>query len=152
MRRAFAIAAAFALLALAVLLHTSIKDFLWAHPWLHSTIVVLPTIALAIFAYLEWLDAAEANTLRADANVLQARIADLTAQLDTERNKHLQQIAQNTQKSLSPADVNAGILRKHLGAIVSVTEGQGYWPTNPEIAQVSDNNIAERRTGEGEFS
>src|ERR1017187_1212059 len=103
MRRAFAIASVFALLVLAAVVHTSIKDFLWAHPWWHSAIVALPTIALAVFAYFESLHAAEANTLRADANVLRSRIADLEA----ERNRHLQQIAKNTQRPRTLAERNA---------------------------------------------
>src|SRR5208282_1302275 len=85
------------LLLLAVLLHTPIKDFLWVHPWWQSTLVALPTIALAVFAFLELRHTDEANELRRKIADLEAqrnqhlrRIADLEA----ERNQHLQQIAE----------------------------------------------------------
>jgi len=145
MNRVFAISAVAALLILAVLLHTSIKDWLWVHPWWHSAIVALPTIALAIFAYFDLQHADEANTLRGEANILRGRIADL----EEERNHHLQQIAENTRKPATQAERNASILLKYLRARVKVSEGQGGWGDAPEIVQVSDDNIVTLFTPRG---
>ena len=131
-----------------IVLHSDIKDFLWTHPWWHSFLVALPTIALPILAYFESRHSGEANTLRieanglrAEANVLQGRIANLTTELDAERNKHLEQIAKNTEKAVTPAEKNADTLRKHLRAKVTVSEEHGDWSDTPEIAEVSDDNI-----------
>jgi hypothetical protein len=138
MKRVFAISSVVVLLLLAALLHTSIKDFLWAHPWWHSTIVAVPTIALAVFAYLELRHSGEANALRREANILRGHIAKLEA----ERNRHLQQIAENTRKPVTQAERNASTLRKHLGAKVAVSEEHGDWGSiTPEIVEVSDENI-----------
>ena len=49
-------------------------------------------------------------------------IADLKKELDAERNKHLQQIANNTQRPLSEAEVNARILKKYIGKRAEITE------------------------------
>jgi hypothetical protein len=115
-----------------VVLHSAIKDFLWTHPWWHSFLAAVPAIALPILSYLEWRHSGEANVLR-------SRIANLTA----ERNQHLQQIAKNTEKPITQAERNAATLRKHLGACVTVSEGQGDWgnTNTPEIADVSDDNV-----------
>jgi len=131
-----------------VLLRTAIKDFLWTHPWWHGFLIAVPTIALPILAYFELRHSGEANRLRieandlrAEANALQGRIAKLTTELDAERNKHLQQIAKNTEKPVTQAERNAEILRKHLRAKVTVIEGRGGWGNTPEIAEVSDDNL-----------
>ena len=125
-----------------VLLHAAIKDFLWTHPWWHSFLAAVPAMAVPILAYFEWRHSGEANGLRIEANALRKRIADLTAELDTERNKHLQQIARNTEKSATQAEKNADTLRRHLRAKVTVNEERGVdWSNTPEIAQVSDDNI-----------
>src|SRR5271166_316649 len=100
MKRVFAITSVLILLLFAVLLHTSIRDFLWIHPWLHSALVALPTITLAI---LELYHSGEANRYRAEANRLRA-------ELDAERNKHLEQIAKNVQRPVSQAERNAETL------------------------------------------
>jgi hypothetical protein len=145
MNRVFAIASVAALLILAVLLHTPIKDFLYIHPWFHSAIVAMPTIALAVFAYFDLQHADEANSLREDANRLRRRIA----YLEEERNHHLQQIAENTRKPITQAERNASILRKHLRAKVKVSEGQGGWSDAPEIVEISDDNIVTLFTARG---
>jgi hypothetical protein len=148
MKRVFAIAAVAELVLLVVLRRSAIKDFLWTHPWWHSFLIAVPTIALPILAYFELRHSREANTLRieanglrAEANVLQGRIADLSAELDSERNKHLQQIAKNTEKPVTQAERNAATLRKHLKAKVTVSEERGSWGNTPEIVEVSDDNI-----------
>jgi hypothetical protein len=53
MKRALTIAAVADLIILAILLHTSLKDWLWTHPWWHSFLVAVPTIALAVIAFVE---------------------------------------------------------------------------------------------------
>ena len=166
MKRAFAIAVLAYLVLVAIVLHSDIKDFFWAHPWWQSFIAALPEIALAVFAGFELRHSDEANTLRAEANEhraeanrLGSRIAALTSELDTERNthlreitrltaeldaernKHLQQIANNTARPVTQAERNADILRKHLRANVTVSEGQGGWSNTPEIAEIKDDIV-----------
>lgn len=132
MKRAFAVASVIVLLILAVLLHSPIREFLWIHPWWHSAFVALPAIALAVF---DSLHSREANALRSEANRLRA-------ELDAERNTHLQEIARNTARPVTQADRNADTLRRHLGAKVTVTKEHGSWGNNtPEIVEVSDDNI-----------
>jgi hypothetical protein len=131
------------------LFYSDIKDFIWAHPWWQSALAASPEIALAVFAWIESRHSgeanklrAEANDLRAEANRLRARNAELTSELDTERNKHLQQIADNTRKPVTRAQRNADLLRKHLRATVTVTEGQGNWGgITPEIVEVKDDVV-----------
>jgi hypothetical protein len=134
MKRVFAITVVVVLVFVVVLLHSAIKDFLWTHPWWHSLLLAVPTIALPILAYFELRHSSEANTLR-------ARIANLTAELDAERNKHLQQIAKNTEKPVTQAERNANTLRRHLRAKVTVSEEHGTWASTPEIVEVTDDNI-----------
>ena len=148
-RRALAIFS-FIFLAVAVFaVWPEIKHFLWAHPWWQSTIAALPAIALATLAYLELRHSGEANRLRADANELQKRIGELEA----ERNMHLQQIAENTKKPITQAERNAETLRKHLRANVAVVnQDGGTWPSSPEIAEVSEDNIVTLFTPRGHTS
>lgn len=143
------------LVLIGLVLHSAIKDFLWTHPWWHSSIVAIPVIAVPILGYLELRHSNEANILRSEANAfrgdanrlqeranaLQEQIAVVSAERDAERIKALQAIAANTVKPLTQAERNAAILRKYLTARAFVTEGQGYWGNRPEIADVSDSNI-----------
>jgi len=156
MRRAVVIAAIIGWVFALILFWPDIKDFLWTHPWWHSFLVAIPGIAVPILAWFELRHSAEANALRADANrlraeanVLQDQIGQLTVELNAERNAHLQQIAENTKKPVTQAERNANILRRHLGANVAVSEGQGGWPTAPEIVEVSDDNIVSLFTPHG---
>ncbi len=170
MKRTFAIAGIAELCILALLLHNYIKDFLFIHPWWQGFIAALPAIAVPILAWFELQHSREANHLRIEANDLrndanthriranglqedlnksvaqiaglQGKIADLTRELDTERNKHLQQIAANTQRPLSEAEINAGILRKHIGERAAVSESHGNWGGGAIIAELNANNIA----------
>jgi hypothetical protein len=100
MRRVFVFTSVAALLFLAVLLQTPVKDFLWAHPWWHSNIVALPAIVLALVANALRMDA---NRQRAEASALEIRIEKLTAELSAERNKHPEPIAANTEKPVTRA-------------------------------------------------
>jgi hypothetical protein len=131
-----------------VFLFSDIVRMLAARPWWEDFIVALATVAVPILAFLELRHSAEANRLRGEANGerrrandLREEIGRLTAERDAERNKHLEQIAANTRRQLTPAERNAEILRRHIGACVSVTEGQGGWSSTPLIVEVSDANI-----------
>lgn len=124
MKRLVTIVSVVILLVWAALLHTSIKNFFWVHPWWHSALVAIPTIVLGL---LEVRHNREANRLRAE--------------LDTERNKELKQIAKNIERPVTQAEKNAETLRRHLRSKVAVSEGQGNWPSAPEIVEVSEDHI-----------
>lgn len=162
MRRVVAIAVIAEFCLVALLLHNQIKDFFWAHPWWQSFLVAIPGIAAPIFAWFELQHSRDANELRIEANdhrdranalqeeqnksvaeiaELQRKNAELSKELDRERNAHLQQIAANTQRPPSEAEINARILKKYIGQRVAVTEGQGYWGGTTVIAEVNENNI-----------
>jgi len=109
MRRAVAIAAIIGWVFALFLFLPDIKNFLLTHPLWHIALAAMPGIAVLVLAWFELRHSAEANTLRADANRLrseqndlQNQIAELTAELAAERNKHLPQIAENSKQ---PADI-----------------------------------------------
>jgi hypothetical protein len=170
MSRVFAIASVFGLLVLAALLHSGVKDFLWAHPWWHSFLIALPALILAV---LELFHSGEANTLRTEANNERIRAnslhaetnvlsekanqlrnenAALTATIDRERNEHLSNIAAQMKKPPTKAQRNGDILRQHLRKYVAVSQGAGGWPSPPEIAEVSDDNIVSLFTPKSNMS
>lgn len=122
----------FYLAILALFLHSSLKDWLWEHPWWHSAIVGLPAIA---FALIEYAHSNEANKLR-------AKLVQTTSELNTERNKHLGRIAENTERQPTRAELNAKLLKKYLQTWAKVSEGDNNWPGAAQIVDVSDNNIA----------
>src|SRR5258708_18169042 len=145
MKRALAIAAGVVLVVVTVLLHTPAKDWLWTHPWSHSFIVVVPSIALAVIALIELKHSDDANVLRGQANTLRREANDLGREnarlneaLDAERNRNLQQIADNTKPPTTQAERHTSILQRHLGKMVSVSEGMVNWSSTPEIAEVKD--------------
>ena len=107
----------------AVLLYNDIKSFIWTHPWWHSFLVAIPGIAAPVLAGFELQHSKEANNLRTEANNHRTRANALQAEL----NQHLQQIAANTQRPLSEAEINARILKKYVGQRALVTEEQ-LWP------------------------
>jgi hypothetical protein len=147
------------LVARCLLLFSDVVKILAARPWWVDFIVAVATIAVPIVAVLELRHSAEANKLRTeaneerrkaneireDANQLSKANAYLTAELDTARNKELAQIATNTVRPITPAERNAQLLRRHIGACVSVTEDyggrQGGWPSTPLVAEVNEANI-----------
>lgn len=136
MKRLVSIGSIATLLIVALLLHSPIKNFLWAHPWTHSFLVALPALLLL---FLEWRDSIEANTLRGEANALQKQRNQLQAALDSERNKQLQQIVKRMETP-TLAEKNAAKLRDHLGRTVQVREGDN--DCGPmEIVEVSGDNI-----------
>jgi hypothetical protein len=124
-----------------VLLYSEIVKVLAARPWWEDLIVALATVAVPVLALYELKHSAEANELRREENRLQERIGQLMAEHAAERNRLLEQIASNTQRAVTQAERNAATLRRHIGACVSVTEGQGGWPSTPLVAEVSDANI-----------
>src|SRR6185312_12112573 len=114
MRRVIVIAVVAEVCIVALLLHNYIKDFLFGHPWWQAFLAAIPGIAVPILAWFELQQAQESDRLRVEANDhrmrantlqeeqnrsvaeiarLQGQIAQLTRELDSERNKHLQQIA-----------------------------------------------------------
>jgi hypothetical protein len=156
MRRVVAIAVIAEFCIAALLLSNDIKNFIWTHPWWHSFLVAMPGIAAPILAYLELRHSGEANKLREEANAQRERantlqeeqnksvqqIADLKKELDAERNKHLQQIAANTQRPLSEAEVNARILKKYMGKRAEITEkGSSWGAMGAIVAEVNENNV-----------
>jgi len=150
MKRVFGIAAVVVSVVVAVLLHTRVQDWLWTHPWTHSFLVAVPTIALAVIAFLEWRHSGEANTLRDKANELRRENIILIEALDTERNRHLGQIAAHTKPALTQAERNSNLLRKHIGANVKVTDEKDWnWSSTPEIVEVSEDNIVTLFTPRG---
>src|SRR6185312_11458079 len=120
MRRVIVIAVVAEVCIVALLLHNYIKDFLFGHPWWQAFLAAIPGIAVPILAWFELQQAQESDRLRVEANELrveanghrmrantlqeeqnrsvaeiarlQGQIAQLTRELDFERNKHLQQI------------------------------------------------------------
>jgi hypothetical protein len=141
-------------LAVAIL-YSDIVKVLAARPWWEDLIVALATVAVPILALFELRHSGEANKLRGEANderrkandlrteanQLREKNAQLAVALDAERNKQLAQIATNTARPVTPAERNAETLRRHKGACVSVTEGQGSWPSTPLIVEVSDTDV-----------
>jgi len=86
----FAIGVIVELCAALVFLHAQIKDFIWTHPWTHSFLVLIPTIALPILALLELGHSKEANNLHREQTKHLATIADLQGErnrLQTELNE-----------------------------------------------------------------
>jgi hypothetical protein len=127
-----------------VLFHSETKEFFSSHSWWEDALVALAGIAVPVLAYFELRHSGEANELRREANVLRAdalRLQETIGELEAEKARHLAQIAVNTQRPMTQAQRNADILRRHMGACVSVTEGQGGWPSTPLIVEVSDANI-----------
>ena len=132
------IAAVVELAVLAILLHFNVKEFFWIRPWWHSFFVGLPAVLVAV---AELHHSGEANRLRRDNNDLHRENNDLTRELDSERNKHLQQIAKNTEREPSQAERNAAILRKYLRRRVMVGELGGHWSEAPEIVEVTEDDL-----------
>jgi hypothetical protein len=154
-RKAILISMVVAWLVAVVLLFSDVVKILESRPWWVEFLVALATIAVPIVAVLELRHSAEANRLRGEANDERRKANDLRAdalrlqetigKLEAEKAGHLAQIAANTQRPVTQAQRNADVLRRHIGACVSVTEDygsrQGSWPSTPLIAEVSEANI-----------
>jgi hypothetical protein len=141
MKRPPVIAVLAYLVLVALALHSDIKDFFWAHPWWQSFLAASPGIVLAVYAVIESRHSNEANTLRAEASEHLRQIARLTNELDAERNKHLGRIADNTARPVTLVERNANTLSNHLGATVTVSEGQGTWGHTPQVVEVKDDIV-----------
>ena len=143
-RRLSAICSLVALALVLIVFHSEIKGFFSSHSWWEDTLVALAGVATPVVACFELRHSGEANELRREANRLRAeevRLQDMIGELEAEKAGHLAQIAANTQRPVTQAQRNADILRRHIRACVSVTEGQGGWSSTPLIAEVSDANI-----------
>jgi len=176
-KRVLAIGSGAVLLLLAVLLHTQLKDLFWEHNWTFSFLIGLPAFIRTALELSHSREANrlrstangfrdEANRLRGDANrLLEAQkdsvgqIAaltkernDLTAALDTERNKSLDKIATHLQKEPTLAEKNAARLRNYIGEHASVSESDSYWGTNSIIAEVDEHNVVMLFTPSGPSS
>ena len=97
-------------------------------------------MAVPILAGFELRRSGEANQLRREANDYRAganRLQRRVTELEEEKSRHLAQIAANTQRPATQADLNAEIFRKHMRQRVSVSEGKGVWNDAPEIVEVN---------------
>src|SRR5215469_13343525 len=127
-----------------ILFYSSIKEFFSSHQWWEDTLVALAGIAVPVLAYFELRHSGEANELRRQANEHRAeanRLQERIGELEVEKAQHLGQIAANTQRPQTQAEVNAAIFRKHLRARVSVSEGNGIWSDSPEIVELNNNIV-----------
>jgi hypothetical protein len=142
MRRAFVLAAVVALVCAAILLHSNIRDFLWTHPWWHSFLVLLPTIALPVLAYSDLRHSAEANELRIEANRFRDEANDLRKEANRERtraNEALARIADHTKKSPTKSERNAEKLQKYLRSkALVINADDSRWGEAPEIVEIKD--------------
>jgi hypothetical protein len=116
-----------------------------ARPLWQDLLVAVPTIALPILAYFELRHSGEANSLRTEANRLRTvanALQNRIAELEAERNEHLQEIARNTKRPVTQAERNAETLRRHLRSQLSVVNrDDSIWSGTPEIVDVSDEII-----------
>jgi len=80
----------------ALLLYSDVVKILATRPWWVDFIVALATLSVPVVGVLELGHSDKANKLREEANHQRERANQLTAALDTERNKHLEKIAINT--------------------------------------------------------
>jgi len=167
MKRAFAVGVIAELSIAMLVLHSEIKDFVWTHPWWHSFLVLVTTIAAPILAILELGHSKEANRLRTEANEFRdeanligteqknsvvkiaeqqeelTRLQAALNKLQAERNEALGQIAIGVKKDLTPAEKNAAKLRKYIGerAAVINSDGSQWDAMGAVIAEVNDDNI-----------
>jgi hypothetical protein len=142
-----------------ILLYPEKANFVLTRSWWHTVLGAILEISVPVLAILELRHSSEANTLRKQANQLRAEAialeeqnAKLIAQLAEERNKHLQEIAKNTARPITPAEKNAGLLRKHLRATVAVSEGTHVWGNTPEIVEVGEDNTVTLFTASSHMS
>lgn len=111
-------------LAAAVALHTGLKDLLWVHPWLQSALLAVPSLVLLSLGLHH---SSEANRLGRERN-------DLASKLDGERNRHLATIGAHLSDPV--AEKNLDLLRRSVGAGVTVTEGGSDWGGDTTLAEV----------------
>ncbi len=166
-KRAFAIGVIVELCIAMLVLHTQINEFIWTHPWWHSFLVLIPTIAVPILAFLELGHSKEANRLRTEANGFReeanrlgteqkksvAKLAELQGErnklqvelneLQAKRNVSLDQIAVGVKKDLTPAEKTAAKVRKYIGQTAYVTDhdGSSWGSMGAIIVEVNDDIV-----------
>jgi hypothetical protein len=170
MKRPLVIAVVAELLGVAAVLHSAIKDFLFLHPWLLSTLCALPALVLA---FAEATHSRKANRLQEEANDLQRRLITVQENADKfyeqannyreDANKHreeanryreeankerarankaLGRIADHTKREPTKAERTAERLRKHLRAKVQVVNADdSSWGTPAEIVEIKDDVV-----------
>ena len=142
MRRALQVVLIVIAVVSGIMLYDVLRDAQWAHSWSKSLLIMLPELGTVV-AVFELHHSAEANKLRDEHNVLARQNNELRRNLDDERNKHLAEIALHIQRPQTAAERNAAKLRQYLGSPIVVTnEDHGRWPNTPQIAEISDGNIA----------
>lgn len=124
--KAVVIVGAGIVLATAVALHTGVAAFLWAHRWVQSVLLGVPSLALLTAGLRH---SSEANRLSSERN-------RLSSELDHERNRQLQGIRAGLADPV--AEDNYNRLRRRLGQAVAVTEGKNSWGADMRIADVSE--------------
>ncbi len=127
--KAVVIVGAGILLATAVALHTGVAAFLWAHRWVQSVLLGVPSLALLAAGLRH---SSEANRLSAERN-------RLSSELDEQRNQHLRAIGAGLADPV--AEGNYSRLRGRLGQAVAVTEGKNSWGADVRIADVSEARV-----------
>src|SRR6266446_8180272 len=143
-RRLVAICSLVTLAFAVILFHSEVKGFFSSHSWWEDTLAALAGIAVPVLAYFELRHSGEANELRREANRLRAeevRLQETIGELEAEKAGHLAQIAANTQRPQTQADINAEIFRKNLRKKVAVSEGNHNWNDAPEIVDVTNDIV-----------
>jgi len=153
MNRALVIAACVFSLFLAIAFYTPLKDFLYVHTWLLSTLAAAPGL---IIPALELRHSHEANKLREEANRQRENANILLEEAnkhEREANKYreeanvqraraneaLGQIAVSVKTPLSKAERNAEKLRKNLRTKAQVVNADdSSWGSPAEIVEVKD--------------
>jgi hypothetical protein len=145
MKRAFAIAAVAELAFAIFLMHSEIKEFFWTHPWWRSLLASMPAIAVAGFAYFEWLHSGEVSELNREANLLRDEANEFRKEANRERtraNEALNAIADNTKRTPTRAERNAERLQKYLrhkAQIINADDSR--WSEAAEIVEIRDEVI-----------
>ena len=121
-----------------VFLFSDIVKVLALRPWWQDFIVALATVAVPILALLELSHSAEANA--AGRTISAKRTSVLPPNLMTSATNTLSRL-RRTRDAHSLQQNETRRQRRHLGACVSVTEGNRGWPSTPLTVEVSDANI-----------
>lgn len=115
-----------------VFLFSDIVKVLAARPWWEDLIVAVATVAVPILAFLELRHSDKANRLRDEANEerrkanrLTEQNARLAAELDAERNRHLEQIAINTARPTQPPSASLKIYPANRSRYILKPAAQG---------------------------
>ena len=142
MKRAFAIAAVVDLIFLALALYTPIKDFLFVHQWLFSTLAAVPALVIAV---LELLHSGEVVELHREANQFRDESNAHRKEANEQReraNEALARIADHTKKAPTKAEKHAERLQKYIGAKAKVVNADdSQWGSPAEIVEIKDDVV-----------